>query len=134
MTKIQNARAVKPERLKKRRDFLWAKKGQRFYTKLIVVESNMQQIAEKNQTDEKQDINSAPRIGFTVTKKCGNAVKRNRIKRRLRAAVDQIEDGFKCNQDYVIIAKPACLEADFTKIIDTIKYAIAKINVDHPSH
>jgi len=59
------------------------------------------------------------RFGFTVTKRVGNSVVRNRIKRRLRAAVCQCGETDKVNPgfDYVLIGKRAALSEDFTTIV-----------------
>jgi ribonuclease P protein component len=49
----------------------------------------------------------APRVGYTASKKIGNAVARNRAKRRLRAAVHQIlRPMARTGWDYVLVARP----------------------------
>lgn len=58
-----------------------------------------------------------PRVGFTVSKRVGNAVVRNRVKRRLReltrASVAFLEPG--C--DYVVIARPQAALTDFRSLL-----------------
>lgn len=63
-----------------------------------------------------------PRTGITVTKKNGNAVMRNRIKRRMRAAIiSAATDDMRHGHDYVFISKPNALTAPF----DTLRTDIA---------
>ena len=45
-------------------------------------------------------------VGFTVTKKAGNAPERSRIKRRLRAAVCACNTAFSSQHDYVVLGRP----------------------------
>lgn len=75
---------------------------------------------------------SAPRVGFTVTKKIGNAVVRNRIKRRLRALSAAHEDAFAVSTDYVIVARRAALGAPFdglgAELTEALVAASAKLN------
>ena len=52
-----------------------------------------------------------PRLGLAVSRQLGNAVERNRIKRRLRAAFEQIEGDLPVGNDYVLIARPGLGEA-----------------------
>ncbi|MCC5978449.1 MAG: ribonuclease P protein component [Salinarimonas sp.] len=66
-------------RLTKRRDFLAAAAGRRFHTERMTVQGRL-----------RGDDAEGMRIGFTLTKRVGNAVERNRIKRRLRAAVREL--------------------------------------------
>ncbi len=75
-----NARLYPFGRLTKRRDFLAAASGRRFHTERMTVQGRLRE----------DDGTGGLRIGFTLTKRVGNAVVRNRIKRRLRAAVKQL--------------------------------------------
>lgn len=54
------------------------------------------------------------RFGFTVTKKLGNAVKRNRIRRRLKAAVGEVAAQLALpDHDYVVVARAAAFDRPF---------------------
>ena len=58
-----------------------------------------------------------PRVGFTVTKKTGNAVKRNRIRRRLREAMRVHAAGdMAAGNDYVIVGREEILSAPFGQL------------------
>ena len=70
-----------------------------------------------------------PRFGFTVTKKLGNAVTRNRIRRRLKAAIGQLaelqaEAGF----DYVVVARRAAFDRPYADIISDLARAFAIVH------
>jgi ribonuclease P protein component len=68
-------------------------------------------------------------ISFVTKKKIGNAVKRNKIKRRLRnilnEAVKKISVNF--NYSYLVIAKPTMLNNDYTNIKETLFLDFEKI-------
>ena len=68
-------------------------------------------------------------ISFVTKKKIGNAVKRNKIKRRLRnilnEAVKRITLNF--NYSYLVIAKPTMLKNDYTNIKETLFLDFEKI-------
>ncbi|CAD7052276.1 ribonuclease P protein component [Pseudorhizobium endolithicum] len=66
---------------------------------------------------DRQAPDSPPRVGFTVTKKHGNAVARNRMRRRLKEAVRQ-SAGFamKAGHDYVIVARREVLTVPFAEL------------------
>lgn len=68
------------------------------------------------------------RIGYTVTKKMGGAVVRNRIKRRLREAVRAklIEYG-KGGHDYVLIARHKARTCDFIELEREMQFAFSRI-------
>lgn len=69
------------------------------------------------------------RLGFTVTKKNGNAVVRNRMRRRLREAARQMlpqigRDGF----DYVLVARSPCLHAPFQTLVRDLERAVTRLH------
>lgn len=108
------------QRLLKRRDFLKAQKGRRWSTGLFSVSA-----ASREPTDD-----SAPRVGFTVSKANGNAVKRNRIRRRLKEIVRLGQDSLAARpgEDYVIIARPPALKAAFGTLAREMETAFSAIH------
>jgi ribonuclease P protein component len=66
-----------------------------------------------------------PRLGLIVSKSCGSAVRRNRIKRRLRSAVDQV--GLQTGIDYVILATPRVAEAPFERLTAWLSHAVEEL-------
>lgn len=98
------------ERLKNRSQFLAVRKGERRKGPFFVLD-----ILDRGASDE------APRIGYTVTKRQGNAVERNRMKRRLREVV-RLTAGFDMmpGHDYVIVARRDTLTAPFAKLTKSL--------------
>ena len=67
------------------------------------------------------------RVGFTVTKKIGNAVVRNRMKRRLRAlARDHLARAGIAGADHVLIGRAGGVERDFAMLSDELARALKK--------
>lgn len=66
-----------------------------------------------------------PKFGIAVGTKIGNAVLRNKYKRRIRSIIDNNNFLFPKNKDYIIIMKKACLDLKFLdmqkELIDLIK-------------
>ncbi|MEL7491858.1 MAG: ribonuclease P protein component [Pseudomonadota bacterium] len=79
----------------------------------------------------RDDGDDAIRVGYTVTKKMGGAVRRNRIKRRLKEAARRAfaEYGVK-GCDYVLIARPKALTRNFTELLDDMKRALLSLRAN----
>jgi ribonuclease P protein component len=56
------------------------------------------------------------RFGFVVSKACGGAVKRNQLKRRLRAMARQKMESFPAGSQFVIRCLPGSAELDFSEL------------------
>ena len=68
-------------------------------------------------------------VGFTATKKIGNAVCRNKSKRRLRAiARETLKNHAVSHVDYVFIARNSTFCCDYAELCQDAVYAIKKIN------
>lgn len=97
--------ARQPERLRKRSEFLAVQRGEKRRGRLFLLEVL------------KRGDEAPPRVGFTVTKKTGNAVIRNRIRRRLKEAVRRHAAGdMQAGNDYVIVGRQELVSAPFAEI------------------
>ena len=92
------------ERLRQRADFLAAASGTKAPAAAFVLQA-------------RKRLDGGPaRLGFTVSKKVGNAVERNRVRRRLREIVDSAASRFRAGHDYVLIGRRAALNLPFARI------------------
>lgn len=69
-----------------------------------------------------------PGIGLTVTKKTGNSPERNRIKRRLRAAVTACARDFASHHDYVLVGRREALSEPFAKLVADLGALIVRVH------
>lgn len=82
-----------------------------------------------------ENPSSAARYGITATKTLGNAVVRNRAKRRLRAAVRELlpQHGV-IGIDYVLIGRKLCVQTPYESLCRDLAYAIKKVNTQCSAH
>jgi ribonuclease P protein component len=105
------------ERLRQRADFLAAATGTKVPAAAFVLQAR------------KRADDGPARCGFTVSKKVGNAVERNRVRRRLRDIVRLT--GFKRMQtghDYVLIGRRAALKVPFARIAEDFEGALQRMH------
>ncbi len=77
---------------------------------------------------QRGDDDSLVRVGFTVTKKIGNAVVRNRMKRRFRSLVRDIFPVHAVpGADHVLIGRSNGIERDYASLASELKRALAKL-------
>ncbi len=121
--------AAPVETLKRRADFLRIRGGNRWSCGAFVIETK-----QRNTGKVGGDVNApaaacGSRIGYTVTKRIGNAVIRNRVKRRLRAAVASLEPNeLRADCDYVLIARPGALKRAFVDLTNDLRAGLASIH------
>ncbi|WML55445.1 ribonuclease P protein component [Neobacillus sp. PS3-12] len=100
-------------RVKKNKDFQEAfKKGRSFANRQFVVYV----LQKEGQTSF--------RIGLSVSKKLGNAVTRNQIKRYIRQAVFEVKESMQQDLDYVIIARKPLVEMDFFELKKSLTHVL----------
>lgn len=77
---------------------------------------------------DRQDGDDMMRVGYTVTKKVGNAVVRNRMKRRLRElARDLLPEHGVAGADHVLIGRNGGIERDFALLRTELRKALKKV-------
>ncbi|MFO1105289.1 MAG: ribonuclease P protein component [Amaricoccus sp.] len=104
--------------LRRRADFLAAAKGRRQSRPAFTLQARP------------RDAEPGIRVGYTCSKKVGNAVARNRAKRRLREAARAVLPGAaRPGWDYVLIGRPATTAGrPFEALCDDLRAALAAIH------
>jgi ribonuclease P protein component len=110
--------------LKVRADFLRVADGQRWTTPSILLQMR---------ASPEGIADGKIRAGFTATKKLGNAVQRNRAKRRLRAAVQAVMPlHARAGHDYVLVARDGSLTRSYPELLSDLTLAIGKVHSMRP--
>ena len=113
---------MKLQTLKHRKDFVLSNKfAKKIFSKNFIIQ--------KYTNSDSIDLNL--KFGFTATKKIGNAVVRNRAKRRMRALVSRFvkEDinFFDNKSSYVLVAKSSLNKALFINLYSEMQQCLSKL-------
>jgi len=105
------------ERLRQRADFLAAASGSKSTAAAFVLQAR------------KRGDSGPARFGFTVSKKVGNAVERNRVRRRLREVVRLSgSNRIRAGHDYVLVGRRAALKVPFARIAEDFEGALRRVH------
>jgi ribonuclease P protein component len=105
------------ERLRQRADYLVAAAGIRAPAAAFVLQAR------------RRDDEGPARVGFTVSRKVGNAVERNRVKRRLKEMVRLLPVGpMRLGFDYVLIGRRAALGLPFQRLRAEFETALGRVH------
>lgn len=113
--------------LTQRPEFLYVREGRYAARGAVVVQCRA---ANPNEVSLRQaDV----RYGVTATKKIGNAVTRNRAKRRLRAAARELLPQLgRAGHDYVLIARDKTTARDWSRLLDDVRAALQSVAEPKP--
>lgn len=113
------------ERLKRRADFLRVAASRwKYATPGLVVQMRQR---------EDMSSNPAARVGFTVTRKIGSAVTRNRARRRLREAARAILPEVAApGCDYVLVARQGTIGRPYAELVGDLKSALTVLAAKRP--
>jgi len=104
--------------LKRRPDFQRVRRGARCAQSALVLEGRA-----------RPDAPGVARFGLTITRQVGTAVDRNRIRRRLKAAIAGIAERHALGDfDYVVIARRGALTAPFPQLIAELVHALDRVH------
>jgi ribonuclease P protein component len=104
------------DRLRRRAEFLSAAKGARAHAKGFVLQALY------------REDDGPARFGFTVSRKVGTAVERNRARRRLKEVVRRFEAGaVNPGYDYVMVARREAIYEPFASLTAEFKRAIQRL-------
>ena len=115
---------IKFKSLNRSKDFLKILKKKRINTKYFTI------YFDKNSRNFKKDFNKYLNISFVMRKNIGNAVTRNRIKRKLKYAVQKISKESKLidlNYTYVIFGKNNVYKDKFALVLNEVNEMFKKI-------
>ncbi len=117
-------------RLKRRREFLDAASSRRkFAAPGMIVQMRLHGEDDLAAPHAKC---AGPRVGFTVSRRVGNAVVRNRVRRRLRAVAERVLPAAEPRADYVLIGRQGTVARPFAALVADLETALARLGALGP--
>ena len=110
------------ERLRQRADFLAAATGAKVPAAAFVLQAR------------RRDDDGPVRVGFTVSRRVGTAVERNRVRRRLREIVRRAgERTMRAGYDYVVVGRRSALNVPFDRLMEDFDGALRRLHAGRTS-
>ena len=116
-------------RLTERRDFVAVAAGRRFHSDRMTLQGRL-----RASSDAAAELRGPGlRVGLTVTKRVGHATERNRIKRRLRAALREAGAGEAATPaDIVVVARRGVLGAEYRLLVEELQRGLRAVTKPKP--
>ena len=118
-------------RLKRRAEFLQVAAANRKWVAPGLILQVRRQPSPESSTE-----NAAPaarlepvRVGFTASRKVGNAVKRNRARRRLRAVAAEVLEHAEPGMDFVLIARAATVDREYQALVGDLVAGLKRLKL-----
>lgn len=110
------------DRMTRRPDFLRAARGRKAVTRGFILQSFRRPATDLVASD-------APRVGFTVSRKVGGAVVRNRVRRRLKEAMRAVGPrAARTGHDYVMVGRRGAITLPFPDLLGDLERAFRNVH------
>ncbi|MEZ5831319.1 MAG: ribonuclease P protein component [Dongiaceae bacterium] len=116
-------------RLKRRAEFLQvAAANRKWVAPGLILQVRRQPSSETS--SEQATLSERVRVGFTASRKVGNAVQRNRARRRLRAVASEVLNAHaEPGTDFVLIARPATVDRDYQALVGDLVAGLKRLKL-----
>jgi len=115
-------------RLKRRAEFLQVAAANRKWVAPGLILQVRRQPSSESPSDKAAQTEPV-RVGFTASRKVGNAVQRNRARRRLRAVAAEVLSRAEPGMDFVLIARPATVDRDYQALVGDLVAALKRLKL-----
>jgi ribonuclease P protein component len=122
-------------RLKRRAEFLQVAAANRKWVAPGLILQVRRQPSTESPSDDApraarpERVREPVRVGFTASRKVGNAVARNRARRRLRAVAAEVLPRAEPGTDFVLIARPATIDRDYQALVGDLVAGLKRLKL-----